>query len=295
MEKIQSSRWDQTHLHRYYYDLIMSNIAEISHKYIRSKAIFDFFINVDKISSGIKEINNSLINFYIYEECIPIKEVMIELHALCTSVYSVGGIHHDTIEHLSNVRKYTNYICSFLKTDSRYRLFLDNQAVELISMGALLHDVSKIIIDDKFLYDGRKYTAEERTCINTHPLISSIMIEYMAVNNLHLKKSLDEIGLFALQHHENVNGSGYPIGLVAKEISLGGLIIRVADSYDALIASNRIYKKPFSTEEAIEEIASKVDVMYDRNVAEALFAYIDTSSEFDNKVLSKVPSVEETV
>lgn len=295
MGKIQSKGWDQTHLHRYYYDLIMSNIPEISHKNIKGKAIFDFFMNVDRISSGIKEMNDSLIKSYVYEECIPIKEIMIELHALCASVYSINGIHHDTIEHLSNVREYTNRICNFLKIDERYKLFLDDQTVELISIGALLHDVSKIIMDDKFLYDGRKYTLEERTCINTHPLISSIMIEYMIANNIHLKKILEEIRLFALQHHENVNGTGYPSGLTAKEISLGGLIIRVADSYDALIARNRIYKKPSNIKEAIREITSKIGVMYDGNVVESLCAYVDSSTEINNKVLSKVSPVRETV
>ncbi|MEZ7821214.1 MAG: HD domain-containing phosphohydrolase, partial [Patescibacteria group bacterium] len=100
-------------------------------------------------------------------------------------------------------------------------------------------------------------------------------------------------------HHENVDGSGYPLGLTGGEISLGGLIIRIADSYDALIAINRKYKKPFSPEDAIKEIASKVDVMYDRNIAESFFAYIESSTEFDRKILagtiSPVSPVRETV
>lgn len=295
IKKVEFCECDKGALHKYYYDLIMSNIAEISHKNIKIEAVFDFFKNVDSVS-GVTDFDNVLVKSYkddVIEieddDLIPIRERMIELHTLCASIYNINGVHRDTIEHLSNVREYTKIICQFLRCNDMYCSFLDKKTTDLISIGALLHDISKIIMDDKFLYDSRKYNAEERVCINTHPLISSIMIDYMIVVNPNLKKLLEHIKTSAIQHHENVDGSGYPAGLVEKEISLGGLIIRVADSYDAIIAKNRKYKKPFGVEQAKNEIISKVGSLYNNDIVESLNFYLESSLETE-KILNQKKS-----
>ena len=103
-----------------------------------------------------------------------------------------------------------------------------------VEVAALLHDVGKIGVPDA---DSRKRTArslpEERALINRHP-------EY-SWSILRLLPGLEEASLYALHHHEAMDGKGYPAGLKGTDIPLVSRIICVIDAYDAMV-SNRCYR-----------------------------------------------------
>jgi HD-GYP domain-containing protein (c-di-GMP phosphodiesterase class II) len=76
-----------------------------------------------------------------------------------------------------------------------------------------------------------------------------------------------------LHHHENFNGEGYPEGLAGKDISLGGRIFAVADSFDAL-TSNRPYRQALNREHAIEVIKQGCGSQYDPDIVQTFLDII---------------------
>lgn len=268
-------------LHDVFCERILSIVSRNGHQYISKKSLYDFFDSIDEISTEIQEYHDIAIESFVMEDCIPIKSRMVEMHAICSSIYSMEGIHHDTIEHLTNVRDYANRICSYMREDVDYKDFLDDQTVELISMAAFMHDISKLIIKEDFLYDGRRFNSEERLFMNAHPLISSVMIDYIKTKNKYLGKYLDEINIYIVEHHENLDGSGYPAGKISKEISFGGKILRVADTLEAMKAVGRKYKQPIDRQLAINEMLSKTHI-YEKSVVMAMSFSIEDSSDIEN-------------
>ncbi len=134
------------------------------------------------------------------------------------------------------------------KTD-KYNLSWTDRS--LITTASALHDIGKIGIDDKILNKPGRLTAEEFEIMKTHSMIGASMLE----NLEHYKN--EPLVKFAYQicrwHHERYDGKGYPDGLKGEEIPISAQVVSMADVYDAL-TSERVYKKAFSHEKAMEMI-----------------------------------------
>ena len=121
----------------------------------------------------------------------------------------------------------------------------------MISMASALHDIGKIGIDEKILNKPGKLTPEEFEIMKTHTLIGASMLEDL---KMYQGEMLVEIAYQICRwHHERYDGKGYPDGLVGEEIPISAQVVSLADVYDALI-SDRVYKKAYSHEKAIEMI-----------------------------------------
>jgi HD-GYP domain-containing protein (c-di-GMP phosphodiesterase class II) len=149
-----------------------------------------------------------------------------------------------------------------------------------VEVAALLHDVGKIGVPDAILKKAAPLTADERAVINRHP-------EY-SWSILRLLSGLEEASLYALHHHESMDGSGYPAGLKGDDIPLASRIVSVIDAYDAMV-SNRCYRKGLPHQEAIKRLLESSGKQFDPKVvqtfipvaeqeAEAVFAAAGTSS-----------------
>jgi len=267
------------------HDIFCSRIFSISedgYKYISKEALYDFFYRIDKISLDIKEIHQILLQSFITEDCIPINVKMAEIHMLCFAIYSMKekGKHYKTIDHLTRVKEYTSNICLYLKINGKYKDFINDETIELIPIGAFLHDISKLIFDDKFLYK-EDFNDEERLFMKSHPSISTLMISYMKEKNKHLD-CLKEVIIYVDEHHENLDGSGYPKKKIGNQISFGGKTIRVSDSYEAMRSKKRTYQKSIGKKQAINEMLFKPNV-YDEQIVIA--AKISIRSKPKKKVL----------
>jgi len=119
---------------------------------------------------------------------------------------------------------------------------LSKDELEVIKYAALLHDIGKIGIRDDVLLKSGEFTPEERAEMNTHPVRTREILE-----NFYFPTSLRCVPLLASQHHEKVNGQGYPEGLIGDELPIGSKIIAVADVFDAL-TSRRDYAKYYKNE-----------------------------------------------
>ena len=121
----------------------------------------------------------------------------------------------------------------------------------LIATASALHDIGKIGIDERILNKPGKLTKEEFEIMKAHTLIGAQMLDNLDMyRNEKLLKLAYEICRW---HHERYDGKGYPDGLVGEEIPISAQVVSLADVYDALV-SERVYKKAFSHEKALEMI-----------------------------------------
>lgn len=127
-------------------------------------------------------------------------------------------------------------------------LGLPEEEVGKIDLAGLLHDIGMIGIPEKVLNKPGKFSDEEKMILKQH-------VEN-GISILKDIKQLKDVLEIIKYHHEQYDGNGYPFGLKGEEIPLGSRILAIADAYDGLI-SDRVYRKGFSHEEAIEKLKQR--------------------------------------
>jgi HD-GYP domain-containing protein (c-di-GMP phosphodiesterase class II) len=140
-------------------------------------------------------------------------------------------------------------------------LGVDGKTIHQIRIGSMLHDVGKIGIPDHILNKPGTLTRKEYLEISRHPMIGERIMKRVHLLNNELSA--------VIEHHERLDGSGYPLGLRGSEISMIGRIVAVADVFDAL-TSNRPYRAKLSVEESFQRLFDEADTRFDRKVVEAL-------------------------
>lgn len=152
--------------------------------------------------------------------------------------------------HVIHVEQITEIILNRLtELTDMYKLSKEDK--KQISLASALHDIGKIGIDEKILNKPGKLTEEEYEIMKTHTTIGAIMIHQVKM------EEDDTLIQFAYEicrwHHEKWDGRGYPDGLKRNYIPISAQVVSIADVYDALV-SERVYKKAYSHEKAIEMI-----------------------------------------
>ncbi|MDO8673727.1 MAG: PAS domain S-box protein [Dehalococcoidia bacterium] len=137
---------------------------------------------------------------------------------------------------------------------------LSEDRIHAINLAATVHDVGKIGMPAEILSKPGRLTSVEFALIKNHAQISYDILETIEFPW--------PIARIVLQHHERLDGSGYPSGLVGDEILLEARIIAVADVVEAM-ASHRPYRPALGIASALEEISKGSGELYDRDVAEA--------------------------
>ncbi|WP_372632962.1 HD-GYP domain-containing protein [Cohnella sp.] len=145
------------------------------------------------------------------------------------------------------------------------RLGLPEKDVDLIRKAAPLHDIGKIGIPDEILLKPGRFEPHEFERMKTHTTIGADILEGSYFNILQLAR------VIALSHHEKWDGSGYPQGLAGEEIPIEARIVALADFYDAL-THERPYKRAWTPEETMEEIARQRGAHFDPQVVDAFEA-----------------------
>jgi HD-GYP domain-containing protein (c-di-GMP phosphodiesterase class II) len=136
----------------------------------------------------------------------------------------------------------------------------DLEQLRTLQLGVILHDIGKIGVADTILLKPGSLTNEEHREMQKHTTYG-----YKALKNLPF---IDEAALVVRHHHENYDGSGYPMGLKGEDIPLGARIFKVADVFDAL-ASHRPHKQPWTYEDICREFTRLSGIHYDPQVVEA--------------------------
>lgn len=135
-----------------------------------------------------------------------------------------------------------------------------------LALAALIHDLGKLDIPDFIRNKAGRLTREEFQIMKNHAELSYELIKDRTDISAHVKKVVRS-------HHENVDGSGYPDGILGEAQSILTKIIHVVDVYDALV-SRSPYKKPYSPQEAIEYLMGGCGLLFDQEVVMVLIKFV---------------------
>jgi HD-GYP domain-containing protein (c-di-GMP phosphodiesterase class II) len=138
------------------------------------------------------------------------------------------------------------------------KFHLSKDRMEKLGFAALFHDIGKINVPDYILQKPEKLNEDEFEYIRMHPTDGKNIIP---------KAYLGRIGDIIEQHHERLDGSGYPYGLKNEEILWEAKIIAVADSYDAM-TTDRPYRKAMEPNTAMQELERLAGIHYEKDVVE---------------------------
>ena len=131
--------------------------------------------------------------------------------------------------------------------------------IEEIHIAGLLHDLGKITIPEEIFSKPRRLSKMERALIRSHPTRGYQILKIIP--------ELRRVAEMIYQHHERLDGSGYPRGLEDKDILRGAKIISVADVVDAL-ASPRCHRPALGIDAALKEISRNRGTLYDADVVD---------------------------
>ncbi|MBN2515294.1 MAG: HD domain-containing protein [Deltaproteobacteria bacterium] len=137
---------------------------------------------------------------------------------------------------------------------------LSSEKIKEIELAALIHDIGKVSVSADLLTRPDRLGETEYNIIKNHPQTGYEILEKAEFPHL--------IARIILQHHERLNGSGYPQGLSGDDIIQEARIMAVADVVEA-IASQRSYRKALGIDGALKEITRYKDLLYDADVVNA--------------------------
>jgi putative two-component system response regulator len=160
----------------------------------------------------------------------------------------------------------------------------ESDEVELILYASPLHDIGKVGIPDQILLKPGRFTPEEFEIMKLHAVLGGKMLETDGDYPV-----LDAGRVIALQHHEKIDGTGYPAGLAGDNIHIYARIVSIADVFDAL-SSERIYKKAFSIEKTLEIMQEGAGTHFDAVLLDLLIHHLDQFLE----IKEAFPDEEET-
>lgn len=149
-------------------------------------------------------------------------------------------------------------------------LGLAKQELEIIQVASLLHDIGKAAVPAELLVKPSKLTTQEFELIKCHPQAG-----YDVLKDIPFIESLGkDVAIIVLQHHERIDGSGYPQGLKNDEIEPESKILSVADIFEAM-SSHRPYRPAFDIESAKKELMDKRDKYYAPECIDACMRVIE--------------------
>lgn len=166
------------------------------------------------------------------------------------------------------------YISGHSKRVARYavgtakELMLPPEQITEIEVAAKLHDIGKASINQQILRKKTQLTEHEWKVLREHPLTSSIFLEN--------SNFPDTIVTLVLNHHERVDGRGYPNSKPGTQIPVGAKIISIADAFDAMTVSNT-YRDVKTLAEAKKELLDNSGTQFDPRIVKAFIKFLNKS------------------
>ncbi|MDW7652259.1 MAG: HD domain-containing protein [Bacillota bacterium] len=138
--------------------------------------------------------------------------------------------------------------------------------LRVLARAALLHDVGKIAVPDEILLKSCHLNEQEKQIVNSHPSVAKRILSPL----LFLEEEIKIIE----QHHERMDGSGYPHGLTGEQVHPLAKILAVADAYEAM-TSDRPYRRALSYYEAIKRLLCEKDAQFCSEVVDAFITLME--------------------
>jgi response regulator RpfG family c-di-GMP phosphodiesterase len=188
-----------------------------------------------------------------------------------TAVFTLAKVaesrDQETGGHLVRMRAYSQILAEELARSGPYADQINRQFLQDLFRSSPLHDIGKVGIRDEILLKPGRLTLDEFETMKQHTVIGANILD-QAVTRLRGGGFLAMAALIARYHHEQFDGTGYPVGLEGQEIPLPARIVAVADVYDAL-TSVRPYKPAYPICEAETIIRCDAGRHFDPVIVEA--------------------------
>ena len=159
------------------------------------------------------------------------------------------------------------------------QLRISEADLDVLRLGALLHDIGKIGLSDDILRKPSALTLEEYEQVKRHPGLGAHILRQVPFLAPHIP--IVEL------HHERPDGRGYPFGLRGDEIPLAARVVHVADAFDAM-TSVRAYRPSRGSAEAIAELRRHVGIQFDPASVEALLTALPLAATTREPVLQEL-------
>jgi putative nucleotidyltransferase with HDIG domain len=219
--------------------------------YVEDDRLSDIYVEDDRLNelkqSAIKNMSVIMKNLCGIGKA-EVKDSLQKVEELIDYIIDVGDVNkslfdiktHDNYTFIHSID--TGIMAAFLGMSMKLS---DSELMDL-GLGAILHDIGKVCIDNKIINKAGMLTQEEFAEMKKHPVYGAELIK----KNVNIPDSVVQI---VAQHHERIDGKGYPTGLTGNSISKMAKIVSICDVYDA-VSNDRSYRKKFSPNEAYELI-----------------------------------------
>jgi HD-GYP domain-containing protein (c-di-GMP phosphodiesterase class II)/methylmalonyl-CoA mutase cobalamin-binding subunit len=181
----------------------------------------------------------------------------------------------DTGAHIERIGRFSVLLAEHIGMDPEF--------CERLRHAAPLHDVGKVAIPDAILLKPGPLTLEERAIVETHAEEGHRLVRGSS------SSILDMAATIALSHQEKWDGTGYPRGLKGESIPIEGRIVAVADVFDAL-TSDRVYRKAFSVEDAVQMMCEQRGRHFDPVLLDAFMEVLGRSGPDAREQLRSDPA-----
>lgn len=214
-------------------------------------------ISKETFTEGLEAVADGNIDKMVNVSASIVKEVMSR-DSVTVDLLDLRSFDDYTYHHSVNVAVYATVVGR--------KMGLTEAEIDILSQASICHDLGKMRIPEKILNKPGKLTDAEYKIIKSHPQKSVEILEKNPEISAVVKQAV-------LLHHENENGSGYPKHKLGSELPLIVKILHAVDVYDAL-TSKRPYKEPYSPAEAFEYLKGGCDILFNREVVEAMMEAI---------------------
>lgn len=222
----------------------------------------------NQVLSAVSSTLSNSIKTYSTKKTLDLKSLRIVVTMLLDDILS----NHNLLIQLEDIRTHDDYLFFHSINVAIFSIltaitmgYTEGKVID-IGLGALLHDIGMIMIDPAIINKSAQLSESESAQIRKHPEIGfNILRTYREVPT--------KVAHIAYQHHERVDGSGYPRMLERKQILEYALIVAVADTFDAVV-SDRPFRKGYSTTEALIILRKLSNSYYDPEIVEAFASNI---------------------
>lgn len=229
------------------------NIQDVIHEKTRLHA----HLQMKKTIGSLNAVSNSNI-LKIRKLVEDIIEELLEKKDFVLALSQMRSIDDYTYQHSVNV----GVLSLMIGID----LELDRETLKQLGIGAMLHDIGKIMISEDIIKKPSKLTLEEYTEVQRHTDYGYQMLRQTDIS--------EEAAQIALYHHEKYDGSGYSKGLKNTEIPIFARIVAVADVYDAM-SNDRVYQKKATHDKVFREITHLGDIHFDTEIMETFARHLN--------------------
>jgi hypothetical protein len=158
------------------------------------------------------------------------------------------------------------------------RINLSPERIDILERAAILHDIGKIGIEEYLLKKNKRLSRSEIFSLRKHPLIGMKILEPLDF--------LRDESICIGQHHERVDGRGYPFGIPGDGLLMESRILAIADAFDAM-TSDRPYRKALSREDALGELIDNAGRQHDSDLVNEFIILVE-SGVFDTLVTGSI-------